>query len=811
MGKNYVESSLKRFLKRKVKITLGLIVTFLITGAVGYGATEGSLEPDENGDISYKVNTFMDAAHINAFPNPLYTIKNQTVSALNGSIKLEYNTNSSPQSISSIAGVISTASGNTKINAENDIEIIANSIGTIGIDGIGTKDRRGGNGKVNLISNTGNIKINSTGQQDVSGISTYRSTESVTLTANGTEESTGNIIISAISTKTEPIVWGDTYQDKTFTAGISNAGKVNLAGNNIIITSSTNFEQSIGVQTDGEGKETILKGNNEIYIKADSQKSDGVLGLTTVKGKSELTSKYISIEATTSKDSQSGARVYALKAGDEFGNQSGGGVIISNGDFIIGGGSTSEEYAQNILTAEGLNNEGIGISLVAKGGETSAGIYTESEATNILKSVGKIYIESEAKKTSYGIHLNNIANNLKKGVTVNITSDSDIEVKSTSESYNSYGAFLQSTQSKEAVLAMNSDGKLSFESRAADGIAYGIYAEKGDIDLTYGNLSTVAVSTNEKAYGISTINSTLDAIGNTTINVSGKKIDDSLVLSNEQKEAARLALANGNNTISKVLTNHVYDNNGNLIGVAAGAVTQGIRADKSTMTYDGDLFVSSSDIAMTSIGTISENQDSHIIVNGNSHFQGNKYLIALGETTNKLIARPVIQALDGGNITLNGGTLIESMTSEHDESDHIANVGIYAQGHTDITTGKTTSEINIFGDTTINSDIAVMATAGGHVHINTTDSHQRDIIPGIVNITGDLVAGKHESTIDITGTTVNVTGEVIGANGGAVSLDMSNGGTFIGRADDYFHVDDFSGMDFRNDKLSILHLAELFQ
>lgn len=36
MGKNYVESSLKRFLKRKVKVTLGLVVTFLITGSVGF-------------------------------------------------------------------------------------------------------------------------------------------------------------------------------------------------------------------------------------------------------------------------------------------------------------------------------------------------------------------------------------------------------------------------------------------------------------------------------------------------------------------------------------------------------------------------------------------------------------------------------------------------------------------------------------------------------------------------------------------------------------------------------------------------------
>ncbi len=38
MGKNYIESSLKRFLKRKVKITLGVVVTFLITGMVSLGA-----------------------------------------------------------------------------------------------------------------------------------------------------------------------------------------------------------------------------------------------------------------------------------------------------------------------------------------------------------------------------------------------------------------------------------------------------------------------------------------------------------------------------------------------------------------------------------------------------------------------------------------------------------------------------------------------------------------------------------------------------------------------------------------------------
>ncbi len=47
MGKSYIENSLKRFLKRKVKITLGLVVTFMITGMVSFAevtAEEGSTQ-----------------------------------------------------------------------------------------------------------------------------------------------------------------------------------------------------------------------------------------------------------------------------------------------------------------------------------------------------------------------------------------------------------------------------------------------------------------------------------------------------------------------------------------------------------------------------------------------------------------------------------------------------------------------------------------------------------------------------------------------------------------------------------------------
>ena len=52
MSNGYIESSLKRFLKRKVKVTLGLVVAFMITGTVGF-AEEQSIE-DHNETFTNK-------------------------------------------------------------------------------------------------------------------------------------------------------------------------------------------------------------------------------------------------------------------------------------------------------------------------------------------------------------------------------------------------------------------------------------------------------------------------------------------------------------------------------------------------------------------------------------------------------------------------------------------------------------------------------------------------------------------------------------------------------------------------------------
>ena len=117
MGKSYIENSLKRFLKRKVKITLGLVVTFLITGMISFGADKpveemndfekaehylqgrgtNSLEigkktyentsgngnqkitvSDDNGNINLKFEGFADRGP----KNPIITIKNEYISSI---------------------------------------------------------------------------------------------------------------------------------------------------------------------------------------------------------------------------------------------------------------------------------------------------------------------------------------------------------------------------------------------------------------------------------------------------------------------------------------------------------------------------------------------------------------------------------------------------------------------------------------------------------------------------------------------------------------------------------------------------------
>lgn len=325
-----------------------------------------------------------------------------------------------------------------------------------------------------------------------------------------------------------------------------------------------------------------------------------------------------------------------------------------------------------------------------------------------------------------------------------------------------------------------------------------LYSDKGGINLSSGGKITLrSKSDDNETYGVYAVNKGEINVSGDTLNIvsKGKKIDGS----------------NAGNIDTNVTVSKIFD------------TTQGVRLEEGAkLDLEGvnNLNVTSSDIAVTV-------KDTDLKFDGVSKFVGNSYLIK-NYKDNNLLVRPVLQAINNGNITLSGDTTVISSTgADGAENDaKINNVGIYAQGdiNTDILENVTvngnltvisgndvlTEKYNIktldelrnltpgdFKELISNTDIALMATSGGKINIDSNEN---------VFLIGDILSGKANSEVSVKGGNGNpdsmvVIGEVLAANGGKVNLDMSNGGYFVGRADDYFIINnEFREAGFRNNK-----------
>lgn len=135
MGKNYIESSLKRFLKRKIKITLGVVVAFLITGTIGYAeilkpgeylnkVEDGKIIIEENKDYEY---TFKDDVTLKSDKNTSAIYKEYDK---NSNLTINVGTNLTIKDTNGNYGINLEGSGTTTINGGN-IYIDTNGIDTI--------------------------------------------------------------------------------------------------------------------------------------------------------------------------------------------------------------------------------------------------------------------------------------------------------------------------------------------------------------------------------------------------------------------------------------------------------------------------------------------------------------------------------------------------------------------------------------------------------------------------------------------------------------------------------------------------------
>ena len=143
MGKSYIENSLKRFLKRKVKITMGIVVSFLITGAVAFADTTISTSRGditvptgyenqivvgtgnkiiiESGKEIHKV--FPVSEEMKKLFNNSWETKGAAIYAIDGAI-IENNGNMSfkdENNNNKVAGEIALYNGSKLINGENGI------------------------------------------------------------------------------------------------------------------------------------------------------------------------------------------------------------------------------------------------------------------------------------------------------------------------------------------------------------------------------------------------------------------------------------------------------------------------------------------------------------------------------------------------------------------------------------------------------------------------------------------------------------------------------------------------------------------
>lgn len=164
MKRSNIESSLKRFLKRKVTITLGMVVAFLITGTIGYGADDkvaqgatnaytatevGSGNPKIIGGWNYtKDSADKNADHSGKATN--ITLVSGTVDELIGGNHLKdtgstdaYTSKIGDTSVTMKDGTVQYLVGGSKSNGTN--ANIENGITTVVVNGgtIGTADPKG--------------------------------------------------------------------------------------------------------------------------------------------------------------------------------------------------------------------------------------------------------------------------------------------------------------------------------------------------------------------------------------------------------------------------------------------------------------------------------------------------------------------------------------------------------------------------------------------------------------------------------------------------------------------------------------------
>ena len=358
MKRSNIESSLKRFLKRKVTITMGMVVAFLITGTIGYGedkyeVAEGETKvytiTEENGKpkIIGGWNYTKDSADKNADhsgKDTNITLVSGTVDELIGGNHLKdtgstdaYTSKIGNTSVTMNGGTVQYLVGGSKSNGTNaDIE---NGTTTVVVEGgtIGKADPKGVTKAAliggNYIKSTSGQGTSITPKTDGTNVTITGGTFNNKVIGGSFVDTYGSPVVgmSITDEKTNLVISGGTFNDIVIGGGAAagNGNTSTVVTSNLEITGGT-FNANIyaGGAALNSGTATVTESNLAINGSSGNLKLNGAIyagGLdSSVSGKTTLNLKNLTQD------------MFGKKVGIYGGSKAeSAGVSIEDGDIEI--------------------------------------------------------------------------------------------------------------------------------------------------------------------------------------------------------------------------------------------------------------------------------------------------------------------------------------------------------------------------------------------------------------------------------------------------------------------------------------------
>lgn len=718
MKRSNIESSLKRFLKRKVTITLGMVVAFLITGTIGYGADDivaqgatnaytatevGSGNPKIIGGWNYtKDSADKNADHSGKDTN--ITLVSGTVDELIGGNHLKdtgstdaYTSKIGNTSVTMNGGTVQYLVGGSKSNGTNaDIE---NGTTTVVVEGgtIGKADPKGVTKAAliggNYIKSTSGQGTSITAKTDGTNVTITGGTFNNKVIGGSFVDTYGSPVVgmSVTDEKTNLVISGGTFNDIVIGGGAAagNGNTSTVVTSNLEITGGT-FNANIyaGGAALNSGTATVTESNLAINGSSGNLKLNGAIyagGLdSSVSGKTTLNLKNLTQD------------MFGKKVGIYGGSKAeSAGVSIEDGDIEINV-SSSDIYG-DVRGGGGA----FGVKSKVKAGnsiviveDSSVAGYEDSNRnawTGRIFGTGIVQGGDLYKQESAEVVINNV-----DGVTYNIDEDGKVSnttgacVYGGGQNYRDGGT--DNSQLKVGSTKVTIDGENTALAEVYGGSIISGTGNKGtalvettDITINDGKIVDYVVGgNNSNQFGYSVVGVESDASnerdfyadgkyyndGSTNITINGGDLSEAKIIGGSLTDYIYL----GQTTDRKAI---VYgDTNINVNGGKLGLVVGGGEALFSyyTGTETGKDTAPESNVIGTTNINITGGSIANVIGGGYAYSSANgKGITPLGSIAN---------VTGTTNINISGGTISGD---------------IYGGGYA---YGKTT-EANIIGDTNI--------------------------------------------------------------------------------------------------------------